>query len=324
VVPENERAFVHETALCESIHVGAGSRVWAFAHVLPGARVGKNCNICDGVFIENDVTVGDDVTIKCGVQLWDGLRVGDRVFIGPNATFTNDRMPRSKVRPDKFLQTVLEDDVSIGANATILPGLTIGRGAVIGAGAVVTRSVPPFAKAVGNPAKIVGYQTNEGDLDSPSSPGAASTHGLGTEAGSRLDLGIGDCFLERLPHFADMRGSLTPLEADRGLPFTPARVFLVYGVESGHVRGAHAHRTCAQFLVAAHGSVSVVVDDGSQRVEVRLVDQTMGLYLPPMIWGIQFKYAPDSVLMVLASHLYQADDYLRDYDEFCRLVARPE
>jgi hypothetical protein len=102
------------------------------------------------------------------------------------------------------------------------------------------------------------------------------------------------------------------------------RVFLVYGVESGHVRGAHAHRTCAQFLVAAHGSVSVVVDDGSQRVEVRLVDQTMGLYLPPMIWGIQFKYAPDSVLMVLASHLYQADDYLRDYDEFCRLVARPE
>ncbi|HVJ27953.1 MAG TPA: hypothetical protein VM493_10455, partial [Vicinamibacterales bacterium] len=101
--------FVHEKGLCESATVGSGTRVWAFAHVLPGATIGADCNICDHVFIENDVVVGDAVTIKSGVQLWDGLRIGNRVFIGPNATFTNDLFPRSKVYPDAFLQTVVED-----------------------------------------------------------------------------------------------------------------------------------------------------------------------------------------------------------------------
>jgi UDP-2-acetamido-3-amino-2,3-dideoxy-glucuronate N-acetyltransferase len=146
--------FVHERALCESSTIGEGTRIWAFAHVLPKAVVGKNCNICDGVFIENDVIVGDDVTIKCGVQLWDGLRVGNSVFIGPNATFTNDKYPRSKVYPEgAFPQIVLEDGCSIGANATILPGITIGAGAMVGAGSVVTRDVPAGALVYGNPAK---------------------------------------------------------------------------------------------------------------------------------------------------------------------------
>ncbi|TGS74362.1 N-acetyltransferase, partial [Mesorhizobium sp. M3A.F.Ca.ET.175.01.1.1] len=99
-------------------HVGEGTRIWAFAHVLPGAVVGSNCNICDHVFIENDVIIGDEVTIKCGVQLWDGLRLGNRVFVGPNATFTNDRFPRSKEYPETFLLTTVEDGASIGANAT--------------------------------------------------------------------------------------------------------------------------------------------------------------------------------------------------------------
>src|SRR6476659_1999613 len=149
--------FVHPQALCESQLIGPDTRIWAFAHVLSGAKIGAECNICDHVFIENDVVVGDRVTIKCGVQLWDGLRVGDDVFIGPNATFTNDRFPRSKVYPDSFAQTRVEDRVSIGANATILPGVTLGRNAMVGAGAVVTRSVPPNAIVVGNPARIVGY-----------------------------------------------------------------------------------------------------------------------------------------------------------------------
>src|SRR3954463_4592031 len=124
-------AFVHPNALCETQKVGPGTRIWAFAHVLPGARIGGDCNICDGVFIENDVVLGDRVTVKCGVQLWDGLQVGDDVFIGPNATFTNDKFPRSKHPPLVYSRTVLEKGASVGANATVLPGLTVGSRAMV-------------------------------------------------------------------------------------------------------------------------------------------------------------------------------------------------
>lgn len=317
--PAERQVFVHERGLCESEHVGDGTRIWAFAHVLPGARIGRDCNICDHVFIENDVVVGDTVTVKCGVQLWDGLRVGHRVFIGPNATFTNDRTPRSKQYPAAFLQTILEDDVSIGANATILPGLRIGRGAMVGAGAVVTRNVPANATVVGNPAVIIGYQQAQVAADAPSARVGAGA--LGAEIGARLDLGIRNCWLARLPHFVDMRGSLTPLELDKGLPFTPRRMFLVYDVPSHHVRGEHAHHACEQFLIAAHGGVSVVLDDGAARREVRLEDPTVGLYLAPLVWGVQYKFDPDSVLLVAASLPYEAEDYIRNYAAFRDLVA---
>lgn len=310
--------FVHPQGLCESGAVGAGTRVWAFAHVLPGARIGRGCNICDHVFIENDVVVGDDVTIKCGVQLWDGARIGDGVFIGPNATFTNDRFPRSKRYPDRFPETVVEDGASIGANATILPGVRIATGAMVGAGAVVTRDVPPHATVVGNPAVIVGYG---GDADRRAPGASADAGGLAAAIGARRELGVRGCYLERLPHFADMRGSLTPLEMGRGLPFAPARVFLVHGVPSNHVRGEHAHHACEQFLVAAHGRLSVVVDDGKAREEVRLEDPSIGLYLAPLVWGTQYKFDRDTVLMVAASRSYEAADYIRDYAEFRRIVA---
>ena len=125
--------------------------------MLPGARIGADCNICDHTFIENDVIVGDRVTVKCGVQLWDGVRIEDDVFIGPNATFANDRFPRSKRPPKAFLGTLVKEGASIGANATLLPGITIGRGAMVGAGAVVVESVPPYAVVAGNPARIVSY-----------------------------------------------------------------------------------------------------------------------------------------------------------------------
>src|SRR6188768_3268196 len=108
------KLFVHPHALCESTAVGENTRIWAFAHVLPGASIGRDCNICDHVFIENDVVLGDRVTIKSGVQLWDGLRLGDDVFVGPNATFANDRFPRSKQYPEAFLPTIVADGASIG------------------------------------------------------------------------------------------------------------------------------------------------------------------------------------------------------------------
>src|SRR6266849_6347115 len=151
------RFFQHEKAIVETPNVGDGTRVWAFAHILPKAVIGEDCNICDHVFVENDVVVGNRVTVKCGVQLWDGIRLEDDVFVGPNATFTNDPFPRSRQRPAAFAQTIVRHGASIGANATILCGLTIGQGAMVGAGAVVTRSVPAFAIVAGNPARIIGY-----------------------------------------------------------------------------------------------------------------------------------------------------------------------
>ena len=144
---------IHELADVQTSLIGDGTRIWQFSIVLRGARIGKNCNICAHTFIENDVVIGDNVTIKCGVQLWDGLRVGDNVFIGPNTTFCNDKYPKSGNREFDLLRTIIEDDVSIGANATILPGVRLGNGCIIGAGAVVTRNVPPNVTVIGNPAK---------------------------------------------------------------------------------------------------------------------------------------------------------------------------
>lgn len=146
--------FKHENALVETENVGEGTRIWAFTHILSRASIGRDCNICDHVFIENDVIIGDRVTIKCGVQIWDGLRIEDDVCVGPNATFTNDKYPRSK-QPYVVLYTTIKRGASIGANATVLAGITIGESAMVGAGAVVTRDVPPHMLVTGNPARIV-------------------------------------------------------------------------------------------------------------------------------------------------------------------------
>ena len=139
----------------QSESIGLGTSIWQFCVVLPEAQIGNECNICSHCFIENDVIVGDRVTVKCGVQLWDGLRVEDDVFIGPNVTFTNDMQPRSKQYPEVFYQTIIREGASIGANATILPGIEIGQGAMVGAGAVVTKSVAAGLTVVGNPAKEI-------------------------------------------------------------------------------------------------------------------------------------------------------------------------
>jgi acetyltransferase-like isoleucine patch superfamily enzyme len=154
----NNSGRIHDKALVEpGAVIGSGTRVWAFAHILPGARIGDGCNICDQVFIENDVVIGDRVTIKCGVQVWDGVTIENDCFLGPNATLTNDKAPRSKVYPEAFFRTLIQCGASIGANATLLSGIMIGRWAMIGAGTVVTRNVPDFALVMGNPGRVRGY-----------------------------------------------------------------------------------------------------------------------------------------------------------------------
>ncbi len=151
--------FVHPQALVETEQIGEGTRVWAFAHVMKNAVVGKDCNIGDHAFVESNVTIGDGVTIKNGVAVWDGVSLADHVFVGPNAVFTNDLNPRAEVKKsrEQFVLTDVQEGATIGANATIVCGVTIGRYAFVGAGTVVIRNVPPHAMMVGNPARQIGF-----------------------------------------------------------------------------------------------------------------------------------------------------------------------
>lgn len=303
--------FVHELADVQSSSVGENTRIWQYVIVLGGAKIGGECNICSHVFIENDVIVGDRVTIKSGVQLWDGVRLQNDVFVGPNVTFTNDKFPRSKKYLEQPVVTSVHSGASLGAGCVILPGLTIGANAMVGAGAVVTRSIPPNAIVAGNPARIIGYVDADKHRDSAASLKEKVHIGASRVAGVEL---------YRMPRIIDIRGSLTVGEFERTIPFTVRRYFIVFDVPSVETRGEHAHKECHQFLVCVRGSVSVVADDGENREEFVLNSPDIGLHLPPMVWGIQYKYSPDAMLLVFASHYYDSADYVRDYAQFISAV----
>jgi len=265
------------------------------------------------VFIENDVRIGNRVTIKCGVQLWDGLRVKDDVFIGPNVSFSNDKYPRSKEYPEEFQKTILECKCSIGAGAVVLPGITIGQGSMIGAGAVVTRNVPPYAVVVGNPARIIGY----GEIGLTDSMPAIK-YGLSKE--DRDTITVKGVLFKRRESFVDLRGKLTVAELPVEIPFKAERLFIVYGTDSNKVRGEHAHKVCEQFLICTSGSVNVVADDGLNRQEFILDDPCLGLYIPKLVWATQYNFTVSASLLVLASHAYDNSDYIRNYSEFLSYV----
>lgn len=159
-----EGVKIHGLADVQSDKIGQGTQIWQFVVILKEAVIGENCNINCNVFVENDVVVGNNVTVKSGVQLWDGVTVEDNCFIGPNVTFTNDLVPRSKVYPERFERTILRRGCSIGANSTLIGGIEIGEGALIGAGSVVTKDIEPFSVYYGNPARLKGYITQEGKI----------------------------------------------------------------------------------------------------------------------------------------------------------------
>ncbi len=293
------RPFIHPAALCESASVGPGTRIWAHAHVLPGAVIGADNNICDGVFIENDVVTGDRVTVKCGVQLWDGLRVEDDVFIGPNATFTNDVFPRSRVPRAALPPAVLRRGCSIGANATVLPGVTVGPGAMVGAGTVIIADVPANAVVVGNPARIVGYADAEAGAGPSELPPGAS------------------CGAVRAEVHRDGRGRLSHLPLEAALPFVPRRLYVVDGAPDGWARGGGAYRRSHQILMATHGALTVAVDDGrTRRLAVRLSGPEAGLHVPPGVWTLQYGHTPDASLLVLASEPFDPAERVADYAGF--------
>jgi len=299
----------HPTADVQSSRIGAGTRIWQHVVVLPRASIGRDCNLCAHVFIENDVQIGDRVTIKCGVQLWDGLVVEDDVFIGPNATFTNDRFPRSCRPPETFLRTVIRRGASIGANATILPGIEIGREAMVAAGAVVTRDVPAHAIVRGNPARISGYVE---DRD--------PARILPVSGAQPLPAELQGVSIVSLTRATDLRGDLLAVEFARQISFPVARVFCVTNVPSHHVRGEHAHKECHQLLVCLQGSVRVAADNGRHRGEWVLDRPETGLHIHPKVWAAQYQYSPNAVLVVFASHPYDAADYIRDYETYLRFL----
>lgn len=155
--------FVHKTAICESESVGKGTRIWAFSHIMKDTVIGEDCNFGNGSFVESGVKIGSRVTVKNGVSIWNGVEIGDDVFLGPNCVLTNDLFPRSKVYHPENIKTLIKRGASIGANATVVCGITLGEYCMIGAGSVVTKDVPDFALVIGVPAKFYSFVGKDGN-----------------------------------------------------------------------------------------------------------------------------------------------------------------
>ena len=269
-------------------------------------------SIESGAVVPVDFVHGDGCSIGAHALIGRDCVAEDHVRIGARATVLAPE-PSSD---NPIRRLVIQSAATIGAGAVVSGANVIGRGARIEPGAVVTSDVPPLAIVAGNPAHVTGYV----------SAAASGTPGrriemvhAPTEVGT-VPLPSGAAIV-RFPEVADLRGFLTFAEVGGQLPFAVDRFFLVYGVASQELRGEHAHRNCHQLVIAVAGAVSVLTDNGSEQNEIRLDEPTVGVYLPPMVWGVQFRHTPDAVLMVLASDRYDADDYIRVYDDFVQEVS---
>lgn len=274
-----------------SVTMGAGCQIHASAVVGAGVRMGDDVHLGPGVVLEGPCAIGDRCVLEAGS------------VVGPGTAEDSGDL-------------VIEQDARLAAGAIVRGALVVAGGARVQAGAVVQRSVPPHAIVAGNPAQIIGYVPSFGGEGTDAT---AATGGVFPNIGA-IATRVRGVTLHRLPRILDLRGNLSVGEFGRSVPFDPKRYFLVFGVPNAEIRGEHAHRTCKQFLVCARGSCSVVADDGSNREEFALDDPAVALYLPPLTWGIQYKYSADAVLLVFASEFYDNAEYIRDYAEFQRLA----
>jgi UDP-2-acetamido-3-amino-2,3-dideoxy-glucuronate N-acetyltransferase len=275
-------------------------------HVDPSARIGSGTALGRQIVVGPTVVIGTESVIGDGVRICSGVQIGNGVTIDAGVVFARAQ------ESEKASAAVVRDGVWIGAGAVIGAGLVIDAEAVIRPGTVLTRSVPRAAIVEGNPAAIVGY--------TQMSPSARAEPGVIDADKPIVTTPVKGVTIHTLPVIRDLRGDLTVGEFDRQIPFVPRRYFLTFGVPNREVRGEHAHRECHQFLTCARGSCAVVVDDGSRRLEIALDSANRGIHLPPLVWATQYKYSADAVLLVFASHYYDAADYVRDYREFVALV----
>ncbi|HEY1089613.1 MAG TPA: WxcM-like domain-containing protein [Burkholderiaceae bacterium] len=243
--------------------------------------------IIETKLIGSGTRIGAFCRVLEGARIGHGVEICDLVFVDRDVGIGNSAV--------------------IGASATVLAGITIGADARVLPGAVVMRDVPPHAIVSGNPAHITGYVNAAAEAAEPM---------RSVDPGAPPALKVRGARLHAMPRILDLRGALSFGETGTHLPFTPQRFFMVYDVPTKEVRGEHAHKACHQFLVCVKGAISVVVDDGGEREQVLLDDPRLGLHIEPMVWGIQYQFSPDAVLLVLASHRYDAADYIRNYDEF--------
>lgn len=249
-----------------------------------------------------------DVTIGDGVHLHPRVTAEAGVAIGARAIFVDDGVSR----------TILREGAQIGAGTIIGAGVEIGHGAELRPGAVALATVPSHAILEGNPAQVVGYVRGAGRSEAPHFPVPVADDG----PTSAQPLGVGASELYRMRRVSDLRGALTVGEMVEELPFVPKRYFIVFDVPSRELRGEHAHKACHQFLICVHGSCTILLDDGKTRRELTLDRPDLGVYMPPLIWGTQYKYSADAVLLAFASLPYDPDDYIRSYEEFLRAVRK--
>jgi carbonic anhydrase/acetyltransferase-like protein (isoleucine patch superfamily) len=257
----------------------------------------------------SQTTFSGTISIAPGAFVEEGVVLQENVILGANAVVLSVDQTSGKKVP-----AVIKAGATIGANATIMPGVVVGERALIKPGSVVTHSVPPLAIVEGNPAIISGYLSTF--VKNINQYNFTQDIELNTAIHSKVT-GV---TLHKFKYVSDLRGNLTVGEFEKDVPFTPKRYFLVLDVPTAETRGEHAHRQCEQFLICVKGSCSIVADNGTTREEFTLNTPSLGLYLPPMVWGIQYKYSSDAVLLVFASHYYDASDYIRDYKEFLEIV----
>jgi acetyltransferase-like isoleucine patch superfamily enzyme/dTDP-4-dehydrorhamnose 3,5-epimerase-like enzyme len=273
-----------------------------------GASVADSTLLGDYVVIYSRAHLAEDSAVHGFTQVWSGVRLERGASLGSGVNLEHPTNEKSTIE--------FGENCQIGAGSTIREGVKINEGAIVEPGSVVAQNVPPYAIVSGTPARIIGYVENQTQLhdkpwhrqaDFPDNP-------------SITRIGVGNVSLHRFKLVRDPRGDLSVGEFLKDIPFYPKRYFLVFNVSSDKTRGEHAHHKCHQFLICVKGRCAVVVDDAQSRYEVLLESPDMGLYLPPLTWGTQYKYSSDAVLLVFASEYYQANDYIRNYSEFISIA----